>query len=90
MSEFVASLFVATGRPYYSSTSHPAMARHRFRSPLWRMTSKPTVQRSHGGGDRSTGMRATSSTSRITAGFEYVGAGREADSRGFGIIKRRG
>ena len=41
MSEFVASLFVATGKPHVSATSHPAMIRHRGRSPLWRMTRKP-------------------------------------------------
>lgn len=85
MSAFVASLFVATGKPYFSSTSHPAMVRHRMRSKLWRTTCKPTIQRSHGGG-KSTGMRATSSTSRITAGFEFRGEARREAARAFGIV----
>ena len=34
MSEFVASLFAATGKPYVSTTSHPAMIRHRALAPV--------------------------------------------------------
>ena len=85
MSELVASLFVATGKPYYSASSHPAMIRHRMRSPLWRCTRKPGVMGVHSAAG-GTGMRATSSTSRITASFEYVGERRLDEARGFGVV----
>ena len=50
-SEFVASLFMATGRPYFSATSHPSMIRHRARrADLWRMTRKPGLSSAHAGG----------------------------------------
>ena len=42
MSEFVASLFVGTGKPYTSVTSHPAMIHHRARSRNWRMSRGPS------------------------------------------------
>jgi ABC-type lipoprotein export system ATPase subunit/GNAT superfamily N-acetyltransferase len=35
MSEFVASLYRANGRPYFSATSQPAMIRHRAQSRLY-------------------------------------------------------
>jgi hypothetical protein len=73
MSELVASLFVATGKPYISTTSHPAIIRHRMKSKLWRCTRKPGISTAHGGG--STAMRAKTATSRITAGVEFVGEG---------------
>jgi hypothetical protein len=41
MSEFVAAIYKATGKPYTSTTSHPAMIHHRAKSPLWRMSRKP-------------------------------------------------
>jgi GNAT superfamily N-acetyltransferase len=85
MSEFVASLFRGTGKPYLSTTSHPAMMRHRARSPLWRMIRKPSLAGVHRG--RGTGMKATGSGSRITAGFEYVGPANDQEARRFGILK---
>ena len=66
MSEFVARLYRATGKPYFSTTSHPALIRHRCRSPLWRVTRKPRMKTPHGNA-------MSGSTHRITAGFEYVG-----------------
>jgi len=73
ISEHVASLFKATSKPYYSTTSHPAMIRHRARSPLWKMTRKPSMvsSRRHSG---ITKRDCCSSYGRITASFEYVGA----------------
>src|SRR5205085_6112910 len=51
MSEFVAARYRATGRPYYSTTGHPALVRHRCRTPrLWRVTRGPATQtRPHAG-----------------------------------------
>jgi len=83
MSEFVAALYKATGRPYTSTTSHPAMIYHRAKSPLWRMTRKPGLT---GGGRRFSLMRKTAAIDRLTAGFEYVGPARFSDARQFGLI----
>jgi hypothetical protein len=69
LSEFVAGLFVAQGKRYRSTTSHPAMIRHRARSSLWRMIRKP----SFGGRHRGLSGQWIGSIDRLTAGFEYVG-----------------
>ena len=74
MSDFVASLFVATGKPYFSRTSHPAMIRHRLNSPRWKMLRQPgMVSRSGMTSRDTTQMGETVSRGRNTAGFEYVG-----------------
>jgi len=83
MSEFVASLYRATGRPYTSTTSHPAMIHHRAKSPLWRMSRRPGLT---GGGRRFSLMRKTAAIDRLTAGFEYVGPARFDDARMFEVI----
>ena len=81
MSEFVAGAYRATGRPYFSTTSHPALIRHRCRSPLWRVTRKPTTPaRPH-----TSRLAATGSLGRLTAGFEYVGPPRWEDAKRLGI-----
>jgi hypothetical protein len=69
LSEFVAAKFAAEGKRYTSTTSHPAMIRHRARSTLWRMIRKPGLNTRHKGLD---GSRATAPR-RLTASFEYVG-----------------
>jgi hypothetical protein len=83
MSEFVAAIYRATGKPYTSTTSHPAMIHHRAKSPLWRMSRKPGLT---GGGRRFSMMRKTAAIDRLTAGFEYVGPARFADARNFEVI----
>ncbi len=83
MSEFIASMLRATGRPYFSTTSHPSMIRYRARSPLWRMTRKPCIKPS----SRTNKMRATASITRITAGFEYVGPVRAEEAAKFGLLR---
>ena len=65
-SEFVAARFKALRKRYTSTTSHPAMIRHRARSPLWRMGRQPSLNRPHTGLD-------IPWTGRLTASFEYVG-----------------
>jgi hypothetical protein len=77
LSGFVASLFVATGKPYRSTTSHPAMIRHRARSRSWRMIRQPSV--SHGG-FRGVGGRSQRAL-RVTASFEFVGPARPDEAR---------
>ena len=70
LSEFVAALFVSTGKPYFSTTSHPAMIRHRARSPLWKLRRKPSFTTQH----RGLGHECAGAGTRLTAAFEFVGA----------------
>ena len=87
LSEFIASLFIATGKPYFSTTSHPAMIHHRTKSELWKMIRKPGMTaRSGVTSAATTGMSQTNSRGRNTAGFEYVGPPRTKDARKFGIV----
>ncbi len=85
MSGFVASLYRATGKPYTSTTSHPAMIGHRARSPLWRMTRRPSLAAGVGKSGRSSLMRRTAAVDRLTAGFEYVGPARPGEARRLGL-----
>ncbi len=86
MSEFVASLFAATGKPYRSVTSHPAMIHHRARSPHWRMSRSPSrIRRGHRRNNRMAALDKTLSSRRLTASFEYVGEARGEMTARFGI-----
>ena len=85
MSAFVASLYRATGKPYTSTTSHPAMIGHRARSPLWRLTRRPGLAAGGGRSGRFSLMRRTAAVDRLTAGFEYVGPARPEEARRFGL-----
>jgi hypothetical protein len=85
MSEFIAGIYRATGKPYYSTTSHPGMIHHRARSPLWRMARKPGL--SGGSSRRFSAMRKTAAIDRLTAGFEYVGPVRFEEARRFEVIR---
>ena len=81
MSEFVAGMYRSTGKPYFSTTSHPALIRHRCRSALWRVTRKPaTAVCPHGNG-----LAASGSVGRLTAGFEYLGPVRREDAVRLGV-----
>jgi ABC-type lipoprotein export system ATPase subunit len=65
LSATIASMWKAIGYRATSTTTHPALIQARLRSPLWRMTRRPSLA---GAGDV---MRHASF--RFTAGFEYVG-----------------
>ena len=88
LSEFVASLMKAAGKPYRSTTSNPAMIRHRVRSPLWKMIRKPSLVKRDAGelSRRRVGSGTTRAINRLTAGFEYVGPPLSEEARRFGII----
>jgi GNAT superfamily N-acetyltransferase len=87
LSEFVASLYRATGRPFLSTTGHPAMIRHRAGSQNWRMTRAP----GHGHAQRRGGrFSRASSAARLTASFEYIGRPRRREAIGFGLINESG
>jgi hypothetical protein len=91
MSEFVASLFAATGKPYRSVTGHPGMIHHRAGSDKWRMTRGPSrTNRVEEEGREFGRLNGTSSRSRMTASFEYVGCVRVEEARMFGVVRGSG
>jgi ABC-type lipoprotein export system ATPase subunit len=83
LSEFVAGLFVASGRPYYSVTSSPAMIRHRARSPLWHMHRTPART---SGKQPMRGLNRSAAVNRLVAGFRFVGPPRREEARHFGLV----
>jgi GNAT superfamily N-acetyltransferase len=86
MSEFIAGVYRSLGKPYTSTTSHPAMIHHRARSPLWTMTRKPGLN--GGSPGRCSLMRKTAAIDRITAGFKFVGPARPDDARRLGVLRK--
>lgn len=84
LSEFVAALFVATGKRYCSRTSHPAMIRHRARSPLWTMHEPPSFGARHSG--KYQAFNRSAALERLTAGFRFVGPANLEAARQFGIV----
>jgi hypothetical protein len=84
LSEFVASVFRSTGKPYRSTTSHPGMIRHRAASPLWKMF-RPMSRSGTGNRGLYTGIDYAPPV-RLTASFEYIGAPNIHAARGFGIV----
>ncbi len=68
-SALIASLWRGLGFRAVSTTTHPAMIRARMRSPLWRLRRAPGL--ASGRERRLRGLKHA--TTRLTAGFEYVG-----------------
>jgi GNAT superfamily N-acetyltransferase len=85
ISEFVAGVYRTKGRPYFSTTSSPAMIYHRARSRVWTMNRKPSRAAKQGA---TSGLDQTLrvSNKRFTAGFEFVGPARPDDARLLGVI----
>lgn len=84
MSEYIAGCWRAKGKPYFSTTSNPAMIRHRARSPLWFMHRSPST------GSRQSHYRwmdGSDSRRRMTAGFEFVGRPNAEAARALGILR---
>jgi ABC-type lipoprotein export system ATPase subunit len=69
VSATVASLWKGLGYRALSTTTHPAMVQARLRSPLWQMRRPPSL--TAGRERRLASLRHA--TTRLTAGFEYVG-----------------
>jgi ABC-type polar amino acid transport system ATPase subunit len=69
ISAAVASMWKGLGFRAISTTTHPAMMQARLRSPLWQMHRPPSL--AAGRERRLRGLRHA--TTRLTAGFEYVG-----------------
>jgi ABC-type ATPase involved in cell division/GNAT superfamily N-acetyltransferase len=72
MSEWLGAYLKANGWRFQSTTSHPAMIRHRHKSRLWRVNRIGHVAPA-GGTSTATGLGLSPSISRVTAGCEYVG-----------------
>lgn len=88
MSEYVASLFRATGKPYRSTTSHPSMIGHRSRSRIWRTLSSPDLKTAHNGtctGSFGRNGQRSGSVRRLSASHEYIGPSRPDQARAFGL-----
>lgn len=68
LSSFCASLWKALGFRATSTTTHPAFVAARLRSPDWRLVRAPSLGRS----DRRL-AHLRHATTRLTAGFEYIG-----------------
>jgi len=93
ISEFIGGIFIATGKEYRSTTSHPAMIRHRCKSPFWEMIRAPDFSCAPSGHESTRdggSTRTTSSWSRPTAGFRYIGPPNHEMAVNFGIIKADG
>lgn len=88
ISEYVASLFAATDKPYYSTTGHPAMIAYRNKSSNWKMTRAPGHVAKQGK-TGSLGGAHNRSISRITAGFRWVGQKNTEDAMRHGIVAKR-
>ncbi len=89
LSEYVGSVFRATGKPYRDVTAHPGHVHHRAKSPLWKVTrpmSRMRPQSKKTSLNRGVGTAKTVSSSRLTMSFEYVGPARPEEARKFGLI----
>lgn len=71
LSEFVGNYYKNKGFRFISTTSAPAMIRHRAKSSLWRTHRFGNSPKQ--GQSGAAGLAKTISTRRITAGFEYIG-----------------
>jgi energy-coupling factor transporter ATP-binding protein EcfA2 len=85
LSETVAAAYRATGKPYRSTTSHPAMIGYRARSQKWKMIRPPSRVSAPG---KTSKIKTGTGTSkgRITAGFEFVGPPNRKHAKTLGLI----
>lgn len=73
LSEWLGGKLVSEGWRFVSTTSHPAMVRHRYKSRLWRVCRELSRAAPMGRDTGNTALRKSISTARLTAGFEFVG-----------------
>jgi ABC-type nitrate/sulfonate/bicarbonate transport system ATPase subunit len=69
LSATIASMWKALGYRALSTTTHPALMRARQKSPNWRMHRRPSLA----AGVEKRLKKLRHATTRLTAGFEYVG-----------------
>lgn len=97
VSEFVAGMYVAAGKRYTSTTSHPAMIRHRQRSSHWQELRAPKLATRSGfqrlvqkaGAAVQAGTRDESQryVPRITASYRYIGPTHTAAAKSLRVIR---
>lgn len=86
MSEYIASLFLAKGRPYFSTTGNPAMVGKRRRSSNWRVCRKAGFAARGSGQKDDEKYQRGGSSNRITTGFEYIGPALPVEAGNFGLL----
>lgn len=69
LSDFTASLWSGLGRRVLSTTAHPSFVASRMRSSRWRLIRPPSLV----GRSNRTERPIQTATTRLTAGFEYIG-----------------
>jgi ABC-type molybdenum transport system ATPase subunit/photorepair protein PhrA len=84
LSNFVASVMVATGKQYRSTTTHPAMIQYRNKSRLWEMIRAPELSSPPSG---SYTPSQASAWDRPSAGFRYIGPINHAAAEALGVLK---
>jgi len=86
LSDFVASIYAATGKPYTSVTANPAMIGYRSKSPNWFMRSRPKLH--HAAGKTSLrNIGKSVASDRFTASFDYKGPVNYDEARKLGVIR---
>src|SRR5262249_51843305 len=75
LSSFCAGLWKALGHRACSTTTHPAFIAARLRSSDWRLVRRPSLA---GTGSETRRSVLRHASTRLTAGFEYVGLALEA------------
>lgn len=83
VSEKMASIYRATGKPYFSVTSNPAMTFHRAKSDKWEMKRVPGRI---GNKTHTSKIDIGNSQKRVTASFEYIGPPDYETAKGFNLI----
>ena len=84
--DFVAGMYLATGKPFTIVTSSPARISYLSRSKTWDMRSGPGLQPKIGQTAK-VGLEKYLATNRLTASFDYVGPVNKEDAKRFGVIK---
>jgi ABC-type thiamine transport system ATPase subunit/GNAT superfamily N-acetyltransferase len=82
LSEFIASLFVATGKPFRGVTSSPGFTHHRMRSKLWKTIRLPSL----GKLGAMASHNKTAAINRLTMAFEYIGPPSPGEAKRLGVI----
>jgi ABC-type ATPase involved in cell division len=83
-SNYVASLFRATDKPYRSTTGSPSMIFYRAKSSEWKMTKRPS-RNSEGMATSEPSLQKTIAKNRLVAAFEYVGKPNPKAAQAFGL-----
>tara|TARA_R110000824_G_scaffold169601_4_gene346744 strand:- start:2134 stop:3216 length:1083 start_codon:yes stop_codon:yes gene_type:complete len=85
LSDYVASLFVASGKSYRDTTQHPAHCNYRRRSANWQMARKAGFVAVMGNSSTFVGGVATASVARVTTGWKFVGKPNLSDAKRFNL-----